>query len=126
MMLPPFQMGLGGSLGSGGNYMSWVSIDDAVGAIGFCLTGQTLRGPVNIVAPNAVTNLQFTKILGKVLKKPTFLPVPVFALRLLFGEMADEVLLASTRVEPAKLLTAGYPFQHPHLEGALQKLLAKS
>jgi uncharacterized protein len=125
-MLPPFRMGAGGKLGSGKQYMSWVALDDAVGAIYHTLTGNTLRGPVNVVAPNSVTNLEFTKTLGRVLSRPTLVPVPAFAARLAFGEMADALLLASTRVEPAKLLNTGYRFLYPELEGALRHLLGKT
>ena len=125
-MLPPFRMGAGGKLGGGKQYMSWVALDDAVGAIHHMLTNDTLRGPVNVVAPNSVTNLEFTKTLGRVLSRPTLAPVPVFAARLAFGEMADALLLASTRVEPAKLLNSGYPFRYPELEGALRHLLGKT
>lgn len=125
MMLPPFKLGLGGKLGAGSQYMSWISLDDAVGVIHYTLTHPTLQGAVNAVAPQSLTNLEFTKILGRVLKRPTIFPVPAFVLRLLFGEMADETLLASTHVEPAKLLQAGYRFKHPALEGALREMLRK-
>lgn len=123
MMLLPFRMGLGGKLGSGRQTMSWVSIEDAVGAIHHALTTEILRGPVNGVAPNPVTNLEFTRILGKVLRRPTIFPVPGFAARLAFGEMADEALLASARVDPARLKETGYRFRHPDLETALRDLL---
>ena len=123
MMLPPFQMGMGGKLGSGKQHMSWIALDDVAGAIQHILTHETLRGAVNVVAPHSVTNLEFTKILGKVLGRPTIFPVPGFAVRLLFGELADEALLASARVEPARLLAAGYRFHYPQLEGALTHLL---
>src|SRR6267142_2195671 len=102
-MLPPFRLGLGGKIGSGKQWMSWIAIDDVVNGIQFCLEHESLRGPVNFVAPNPVTNAQFTKTLGKVLARPTILPVPAFAVRLLFGEMADALLLSSQRVEPTKL-----------------------
>jgi uncharacterized protein (TIGR01777 family) len=116
-------MGLGGKLGSGKQFMSWISIDDAVGAIHHALMSPTLRGVVNAVAPNPVTNLEFTKILGRVLRRPTIFPVPAFATRLAFGELADEALLASARVEPARLKASGYRFHHPDLEGSLRDLL---
>jgi uncharacterized protein (TIGR01777 family) len=125
-MLPPFRMGAGGKLGSGKQYMSWVALDDAVGAIHQMLSDGALRGPVNVVAPNPVTNLEFTKTLGRVLSRPTVASVPSFAARLVFGEMADALLLASTRVEPAKLQNAGYRFRYPELEGALRHLLGKN
>ena len=124
-MLPPFRLGLGGALGSGRQYVSWIAIDDAVGAIQHALTTETLQGPANTVAPQAVTNQEFTKVLGKVLGRPTVLPMPAFAARLMFGEMADELLLASARVEPAKLLSTGYAFRYPDLEAALRHVLGK-
>lgn len=123
MMLPPFRMGAGSPLGSGRQTMSWVSLEDVVGAIHHALTHESLRGAVNVVAPNPVTNLQFTKTLGKVLRRPTLFPVPAFAVRLLFGEMADEALLASTRVAPMKLKATGFSFKHPELEGMLRAML---
>ena len=123
MMLPPFRMGVSGILGNGKQYMSWVSLEDVVGAIDHALTHDSLRGPINVVAPNPVTNREFTKTMGHLLKRPTLFPVPAFVLRTLFGEMADEALLSSTRVEPAKLKATGYPFKQPELEAALQALL---
>jgi uncharacterized protein (TIGR01777 family) len=124
-MLFPFRMGVGGKLGSGEQYMSWISIDDAVGAIEHALTNKTLRGPVNVVAPEAVTNYAFTKTLGRVLSRPTIFPVPAFAARLVFGEMADATLLASQRVEPQRLKESGFTFKYPELEGALRHVLNK-
>ncbi len=124
MMLPPFKIGLGGVLGSGLQTMSWISIDDVVGAILHAIKNENLRGPVNTVSPNPVTNREFTRTLGRVLLRPTLFPVPVFAVRLLFGEMGDEALLASTRVVPDRLLASGYRFVHPDLEGALRYLLS--
>lgn len=125
-MLAPFKLGLGGRIGSGKQYLSWVSIDDLVGIIQHALTADSLRGPVNAVAPQAVTNLEFTKTLGRVLGRPTVFPMPAFAVRLAFGEMADELLLASARVEPARLQASGYPFHTPQLEAALRHLLGKT
>jgi uncharacterized protein len=122
-MLPPFRLGLGGVLGSGRQYMSWIALDDAVAAIQHAIVTDGLQGPVNAVAPHAVTNQEFTKTLGKVLGRPTVLPMPAFAARLMFGEMADELLLASARVQPAKLQASGYSFRYPELEGALRHLL---
>jgi uncharacterized protein (TIGR01777 family) len=122
-MLLPFRMGVGGKLGSGNQYMSWIAIDDAVGAIEHALTNDTLRGPVNVVAPQAVTNYEFTKTLGRVLSRPTLFPVPAFVARLAFGEMADAALLSSQRVEPARLKESGYVFKHSELEGALRHVL---
>ncbi len=124
-MLLPFKMGLGGKIGSGKQYMSWIAMDDHRGVILHALSTDTLRGPVNAVAPNPVTNLEFTKTLGRVLGRPTLFPMPAFAVRLAFGEMGEELLLGSTRVEPARLLATGYKFRFPELEGALRNLLGK-
>ena len=124
-MLTPFRMGIGGKLGSGHQYMSWIAIDDAVGAIEHALQNDSLRGPVNVVAPQAVTNREFTKTLGRVLSRPTIFPVPAFAARLAFGEMADATLLSSQRVEPERLNEAGYTFKYPTLEAALRHVLNK-
>lgn len=124
-MLTPFKLGVGGRVGGGEQYMSWITIDDVVGAIYFALTNEALHGPVNIVAPQAVTNQQFTKALGHVLSRPTLFPAPAFALRLAFGEMADALLLSSMRVEPLRLKESGYVFQYPELEGALRHVLKK-
>ncbi len=122
-LLTPFKLGVGGKVGSGKQYLSWVAMDDVVGVINLALENDALRGPVNVVAPDAVTNLEFTKTLGKVLSRPTFFAVPEFAARLAFGEMADEMLLASQRVEPKRLAEAGYQFRYPNLEGALRHVL---
>lgn len=122
-MLPPFQLGIGGKLGTGKQYMSWIALDDIVGAMHHALITEILRGAVNGVAPNPVTNAEFTKTLGRVLHRPILFPVPAFALRLMFGELADEVLLASMRVEPSQLLKAGYRFRYTDLEEALKHLL---
>lgn len=124
-MLPPFRLGLGGPIGSGRQYMSWISLDDIVGAIIHVLSKDGLSGPVNGVAPHPVTNAEFARILGKVLGRPAIFPMPAFAARFAFGEMADELLLASTRVEPVKLASSGYQFVHPDLETALRALLSK-
>jgi uncharacterized protein (TIGR01777 family) len=123
-MLTPFKLGLGGRIGSGRQYMSWIAIDDLVSIMLFALTHEDLKGPVNAVAPNPVTNLVFTKTLGRVLHRPTIFPVPAFAARLAFGQMADELLLASARVEPAALLKAGYQFRFHTLEPALRHYCA--
>lgn len=122
-MLTPFRMGMGGKLGNGRQYMSWVAMDDVVGAIYHALTTASLKGPVNVVSPNPVTNNEFTHTLGRVLRKPAVMPMPAFAARLAFGEMANDLLLASTRVVPKTLLESGYSFQYPELEGALKHLL---
>jgi uncharacterized protein (TIGR01777 family) len=124
-MLPAFKMGAGGKIGSGKQYMSWIGIDDLLQIILFATTAETLNGPVNAVAPNPVTNLVFTKTLGRVLGRPAIFPMPAFAVRLAFGEMGKELLLASTRIEPAQLLSAGYQFRFPELEGALRHLLGR-
>lgn len=124
-MLMPFKMGLGGVFGSGRQYMSWISLEDVVTLIYSILMNDYLKGPVNIVTPHPVTNREFTKILGKVLNRPTLFSIPAFILHFVFREMADELLLTSQRVEPAKLKTAGYAFQYPELEGALKHLLGR-
>lgn len=125
-MLTPFKMCMGGKVGSGDQYWSWVSIDDAAGAIYHALMTPTLTGPVNAVAPNPVTNAEFTKTLGKVLSRPTIVPMPAFAARLALGEMADDLLIGSTRVIPKRLLETDYDFRQPELEGALRHLLGKT
>jgi uncharacterized protein (TIGR01777 family) len=122
-MLPPFRLGGGGKIGSGRQYCSWITLDDAVGAIQHALMTDSLSGPVNAVAPNPVTNAQFARALGRVLSRPALVSMPAFAARLAFGEMANELLLASTRVQPQRLLESGYNFHHPTLEGALRYLL---
>jgi uncharacterized protein (TIGR01777 family) len=124
-MLPPFRMGVGGRIGSGKQWMSWIALDDVVGALKFALTSDSLRGPVNFVAPNPVTNIQFTKTLGKALSRPAIFPIPAFAVRLLFGEMGDALLLGSQRVEPERLNSAGYQFKYSQLEAALPAVLEK-
>jgi uncharacterized protein (TIGR01777 family) len=124
-MLLPFKMGAGGVIGSGQQYMSWIALDDSIGAMHHALITESLCGPVNAVAPHPVTNREFTKTLGRVLRRPTLVPLPAFAARLAFGEMADALLLASTRVEPARLLESGYAFRYPDLTSALRHLLGK-
>ena len=99
-MLTPFSLGLGGILGSGKQYMSWIHLDDLVSGIEFCLQTPEISGPVNLVAPHSVTNYEFTKTLGKYLRRPTWFPMPAFVVRAIFGEMGNELLLSSTRVEP--------------------------
>lgn len=125
-MLTPFKLGLGGKLGSGDQYMSWVALDDLVGAIVYLLgRDEPVVGPVNVVAPNPATNLGFTKTLGRVLGRPTLFPMPAFVARLAFGEMADALLLSSTRVDPRALVATGFKFQYPELEAALRHLLQR-
>jgi uncharacterized protein (TIGR01777 family) len=126
MMLLPFKLGVGGRVGNGRQYLSWVALDDVLGAVMHVLASDALRGPVNVVAPHPVTNLEFTQTLGRVLRCPTILPMPAFAARLAFGEMADNLLLASTRVEPSRLLATGYQFRFPQLEAALRHVLGKT
>jgi hypothetical protein len=123
-MLPVFRFGLGGRLGSGHQYMSWVALDDAAGAVLHAAQTETLAGPVNAVAPNPVTNRQFTEALGAVVHRPTLFAVPAWVLRLTFGEMADATLLSSTRVKPEKLIGSGYVFRYSALEDALRGALA--
>jgi uncharacterized protein (TIGR01777 family) len=124
MMLPAFRLGLGGVLGSGRQYMPWITLEDVTGVITQALANHAYRGPINAVAPEAVTNRQFTKTLGRVVGRPTILPVPASALRLVLGQMADEMLLAGANAQPARLQSLGYPFRHPALEPALRELLA--
>ena len=124
-MLLPFQLGLGGPLGHGRQMMSWISLEDTVGAIRHALLTDSLRGPANVTAPRPVTNREFSKTLGRVLSRPAIAPVPPFALRLMFGQLADEALLASARVLPAKLQATGYAFRYPNLEDALRHVLGK-
>jgi uncharacterized protein (TIGR01777 family) len=123
-MLTPFKLGVGGKVGSGQQYISWITLEDLVRVLRRAIEDESLRGPVNAVA-GAVTNEEFTKSLGRVLGRPTIFPVPVFALRLAFGEVADAVMLASTRVEPARLREAGFDFKHTELEAALRSVLGK-
>lgn len=122
-MLTPFRLGLGGRLGNGRQWSAWVSARDVAGAIQHVLDHESLSGPVNIVAPNPVTNAEFTRSLASVLKRPAIFPMPAFAVRLIFGEMGEELFLGSQRVEPAKLLASGYQFQHPELKNALKEIL---
>ncbi len=123
-MITPFKLGGGGVLGSGQQYMSWIGLDDVVSIIRYLFDNQNIDGSINLVSPDPVTNKEFTKTLGKVLKRPTLLPMPAFAVRLLFGEMGDALLLSSTRVYPKKLLQSGYEFKHPTLEPALRSILS--
>lgn len=123
-MLPAFKSGLGGRLGNGNQYVSWIAIDDIIGVILFLLTSKEVAGPVNVVSPNPVTNREFTKILAGVLSRPAFFGVPASVLELTFGkEMADSLLLTSTRVRPKKLTQNKYIWRYPELENALKHLL---
>jgi uncharacterized protein (TIGR01777 family) len=123
-MLLPFRMGAGGKIGSGKQYMSWIDIDDHVSAILHLIRNPSVQGAVNCVGPNPVTNLEFTRTLGSVLSRPTFAPLPAFAVGLIFGEMGKELLLSSQRVEPLKLKASGFQFRYPELESALRHVLA--
>jgi len=124
-MLPPFRLGLGGNMGNGRQWWSWIDVADLVGAVHHIMQAESLCGPVNMVAPNPVKNSEFTRILASVLSRPAIFPMPAFAARLAFGQMADELLLASQRVEPAKLLASGYVFQRRDLRQALLAILEK-
>lgn len=124
-LLLPFKMGVGGIVGNGKQYWSWISFDDLLGAYHHALITESLHGPANAVAPAPVTNHEFTKTLGRVLSRPTIFPLPALAARLMLGEMADELLLASARIEPARLLASGYKFKHGNLEHALREALGK-
>jgi uncharacterized protein (TIGR01777 family) len=124
-MLLPFRLGAGGRIGSGRQWMSWMGIHDAVGAIHHAVHTDALAGPVNVVAPNPVANAEFTRVLGRVLHRPTIMPMPAFAARLALGEMANELLLASQRVKPTRLLETGYDFRHRDLEPALRHILGR-
>ena len=124
-MLTPFRMGVGGRIGSGRQYMSWIALDDLVGVVHHVLNTASLRGPVNAVAPDPVTNAEFTKTLGRVLSRPTIFPLPAFVVKLAFGQMGEEALLGSQRVEPARLQASGYKFRSPELEGTLRRAAGK-
>ena len=124
-MLTPFKLGVGGKIGNGRQWMSWIDVQDMVGAIHHILKSDLLQGSVNMVAPKAVTNAEFTKTLGSVLSRPVILPMPAFAVKLAFGEMGETVLLASQRVEPAQLVMSGYPFRFTNLQASLENLLKR-
>ena len=123
-MVRPFKLGLGGRIGSGQQWMSWIHVDDIVGGIHHAMQAESLSGPVNLVAPNAVRNAEFNKLLASVLGRPAFFPVPEFALRMAFGKQAaEEMLLASQRVQPGKLGSSGYTFRFRELRTALENLV---
>lgn len=124
-MLPPFRLGLGGPIGNGRQYWSWITLDDVVGAFLFALSNHSLQGPVNAVAPQAVRNAEFVCALGKALNRPAVFPLPAFVVRIMFGEMGEVLLLGSTLVRPAKLAAAGYVFRHPELNEALRATLSE-
>jgi uncharacterized protein len=122
-MLTPFKMGLGGKIGNGQQWMSWIDVQDMVGAIHHILESKLLQGPVNMVAPQPATNAEFTKTLASVLSRPAIFPVPAFVVKLAFGEMGETVLLGSQRVEPTQLVTSGYPFRFSTLKASLENIL---
>jgi uncharacterized protein (TIGR01777 family) len=122
-MLPAFRLCLGGPLGAGKQFWSWITLEDAVAAVEFMIARQQLSGPVNVVSPKPVSNDEFTQMLAQALRRPAVLPVPAFALRLVFGEMADEALLSSQRVQPAKLASSGFQWHQPELPAALRAVL---
>jgi uncharacterized protein (TIGR01777 family) len=119
-MLTPFKLGVGGVVGSGKQWMSWISLDDVVGIINYALENENVRGAVNVVSPNPVTNEEFTKTLGTVLNRPTFLPLPEFAVNLVLGEMGDALLIDSTKVIPKRMKDTGYKFKFTELKTALE------
>jgi uncharacterized protein len=123
--LPIFKLGGGGRIGSGRQWWSWVALDDVVGAIVHALEDESVEGPVNVGSPNPMTNAEYTKVLGKVLNRPTFFAVPAPAIRTVIGGMADALLLASQRMQPVKLRETGYRFRYPELEDALRHLLGR-
>ncbi len=125
-MLPIFQLGGGGIIGSGKQYMSWVTLDDVVNALIFAIKNKSVTGAMNIVAPNSVRNSEFTDALGQALHRPAVLPLPAFAAKIIMGEMADELLLSSARVEPLALEGNKFGFEYPNLAGALLHTLGKS
>jgi uncharacterized protein len=124
-MLTPFKMGVGGRIGDGQQWMSWIDVEDMVGAIHHVLKSDLLQGPVNMVAPKPVTNEEFTKTLASVLSRPAIFPVPAFVVRLAFGEMGETVLLGSQRVEPTQLVMSGYPFRFSNLRASLANILKR-
>ena len=125
-MLLPFKLGAGGVIGNGRQYMSWIALDDVLGAIYHALMTDALDGPVNVVAPQPVSNRDYTRTLGRALGRPTLVPLPAVAARLAFGEMAEALFLSSSRVKPQRLVESGYAFRFPELGVALQHLLGKS
>lgn len=122
-MLLPFKLGLGGVIGSGDQLTSWISIEDECRAIEFAMNHEAITGPVNLCAPNVITNREFTQALGQALKRPTIFPMPAFMVKILFGEMGDLLLLGSVGVHPQKLLEAGFEFSHPNIATALEAVL---
>ena len=123
-MLTPFRMGVGGRIGDGKQWMSWIALADVIAALQFVLASDAMSGPINFVAPNPVRNAEFTKALGRALSRPTLFPIPAFGVRLVFGEMADALLLTSQRVEPSQLQSASFNFRYPQLSAALDAVLS--
>jgi uncharacterized protein len=124
-MVTPFRFGLGGIIGNGKQYWSWVALEDVVGAVLHSLSHEGLSGPVNVVSPNPVTNIDFTRAIAQVVRRPALFPLPPFAVRLFFGQMGEELLLASARVLPTRLEASGYKFRYPELKPALMDILRK-
>ncbi len=124
-MLRPFKMGVGGRIGSGQQWMSWVALEDVAGAVEHAIANESLHGPVNAVAPNPVRNAEFTRTLGEVLHRPTVFPMPELAVKVVFGEMGESLLLGSQRVAPKKLVETGYQFRFPDLKAALESAIAR-
>ena len=122
-MLTPFKLGVGGVIGSGKQYLSWIALDDLIKIFHFILENEAIEGAVNAVAPNAATNEEFTKTLGKVLSRPTIIPIPEFAIKLLFGEMGETTVLQGVKVYPQRLIDANFDFKYPTLEAALKRAL---
>lgn len=123
LMLPPFRLGIGGRFGGGRQYMSWITLDDVTAAIQYCIDNHAMTGPVNLVAPRPATNAEFVRTLGRVLHRPAVLPLPAGLMRILMGELADELLLASQKVQPQRLLAGGFVFGQPDLEPALRSVI---
>jgi len=124
-MLLPFKLGLGGRTGDGEQWMSWIDVQDMVGAIHHILKNDLMQGPVNMVAPKPVRNAEFAATLASVLSRPTIFPMPAFAVKTVFGEMGEELLLGSQKVEPGKLISSGYPFRYRDLRESLMALLGR-
>jgi uncharacterized protein (TIGR01777 family) len=125
-MLPPFRFGLGGPIGNGQQFVSWITIDDMVRAIQFVMDTPRLSGPVNLVSPSPTTNRSFSRALGQVLHRPALIPVPAFVITILFGEMAEDTILSSSRAVPSALLKAGFSFEHNRIEAALAHVLGRN
>lgn len=124
-MLPIFKSGFGGKIGSGSQYISWIVLEDLISIIKYCMENTLARGPINAVAPNPVTNLTFTKTLGNIINRPTFMPLPAFIVRVIFGEMGEELLLQGPKVVPKKLEELGFSFKYCSIEQALNAILKK-